>query len=104
MRLQRSRVRELSYKEKAFSEAGIEISRLIAKHKVLISWQFMRVNRAGMTLEASLRFLQPNADQAELIREYMQKLDRRIERNLLPSLLGRFDQLRSEADFATDLH
>jgi ubiquinone biosynthesis protein len=101
--LGRSEVRELSYKEKAFSEAGIEVSRLIAKHRVLISWQFMRVNRAGMTLEASLRFLQPKADQARLIRRYVQKLDRRLERALLPTLSRQLGQMQHELSFAADL-
>ncbi len=101
--LRRSRIRDLSYKEKAFSEAGIEVSRLIASYKVLISWQFMRVNRASMTLEASLRFLQPEADQAELIREFMRDSGRRRERKIGRRILSALGDFQHEAEFAVEL-
>jgi ubiquinone biosynthesis protein len=100
--LRRNRVRELSYKEKAFSEAGIEVSRLIAKYKVLISWQFMRVNRANVTLEASLRFLQPQADQAQLIREFMR--DQALRRQKAgQTLAGFLSSVRHDVEFAAEL-
>ncbi len=101
--LRRSRVAGLSYKEKAFSEASIEVSRLIAKHKVLVGWEFMRVNRATVTLEASLRFLQPNADQARLMSKHMRGLEARRQKRLWPQLRDQFANIPHELAFVADL-
>jgi ubiquinone biosynthesis protein len=101
--LRRSRVEGLSYKEKAFSEASIEVSRLIARHKVLVGWEFMRVNRATVTLEASLRFLQPNADQARLMSKHMRGLEARRRKRLWSQIREQFANIPHELAFVADL-
>ncbi len=101
--LRRSCVEGLSYKEKAVSEAGLEISRMIAKHKMYVSWEFMRVNRASVTLEASLRFLQPNADQARQMARYVKDSEKRHQRGWAPRLREHVAELPRELAFAADL-
>ncbi len=100
---QRTRVRDLSYEERSFTHAGIEVSRIFARHRVQISWQFMRINRAGTTLEASLRFLQPDADHGALMREYIRDAERRQARQAGRRLGEAAQGLQEEAGFAMQL-
>jgi ubiquinone biosynthesis protein len=76
--LQRSRVTDLPYQERSIARGLVEVGNIIARHQVLLSWQLMRVNRATLTLDASLAFLLARHDQAALTRRYMKQVDRRI--------------------------
>jgi ubiquinone biosynthesis protein len=76
----RTFVRDLPYHEKSLSHTMNEIARVFREHRVPIAWEFMRVNRAELTLDFSLMYLMPDANYYELIRRYERKARRRALR------------------------
>ena len=70
---ERCRVKELPYKEKSASFVFDEMSRIMARHGVSISWPLFKVLRGWATLDASLRELNPETDLLALKRRYMEK-------------------------------
>lgn len=79
----RTSVRELPYHEKSLTHAMNEIARVFRKHRIPVAWEFMRVNRAELTLDFSLMYLMPDADYHALIRRYERKAKRRALRQAL---------------------
>lgn len=73
----RSATRELPYHEKSFAFAVGGITRIMMEHKVPVTWEFMRINRAGVTLDASLMFLMPKVNYPRLARRYLARAEQR---------------------------
>ncbi len=71
----RSATKGLPYSTRSATEANGRILAAMARYRIPMSWQWLRVDRASMTLEASLRVVGPNID-------YM-KLSRRSIRSIL---------------------
>jgi len=79
----RTSVRELPYHEKSLTYSINEMARIFREHRIPISWEFMRVNRAEVTMDLSLQFLMPDADYYKLIQRYEKKAKRRALRRAL---------------------
>ena len=60
----------LSYHERSLASAGADAGRIMFKHKIQLTWAFMRVSRTWGTLDASLSFLMPDANYMRLFNRY----------------------------------
>jgi ubiquinone biosynthesis protein len=97
-----------SNKEKATNRAAVTQSRLLREHGIPVCWDFLRLTRTSMTLEISLRSLDPDLDYNRLWKSYLKQRSHRenLRRQraftddawqLLTSLRERYGELADEA-------
>jgi ubiquinone biosynthesis protein len=67
----------LSYHERSMTTALLDVARSLAGSGFPIGWAFMRVDRAHVTLDASLTYLMPDVSYLELGQEYWKEARRR---------------------------
>lgn len=73
----RSYLEGMGYHERSLSSAGMESGRIMARYKVQLSWEFMRISRTWGTLDASLNYMIPNANYIDLFAGYFRSVRRR---------------------------
>lgn len=86
----RSQLVTLPYSKRSLASASIDMSRLMAEHKVAPTWALLRVGRALGTLDASLQVLSPDGNFMRLYKAYFR--DRHKRRS---SLRGRIQSLQA---------
>jgi ubiquinone biosynthesis protein len=88
--LRRAEVRayapNLSYHERSMTTALLDVARSLAGSGFPVGWAFMRVDRAHVTLDASLTYLVPNVSYLELGQRYW---DEARNRSFRPELRTR---------------
>lgn len=67
----------LPYEQRSIASCYSELGRLLVGAGIPTAWAFMRVNRSQITVDASLRYLQPHADYFELGQRYFEKARKR---------------------------
>jgi ubiquinone biosynthesis protein len=67
---ERSRIKSLPYHEKSLTTLMTGLMLALKRHRVPATWEFMRVNRAEVTMDASLAYLLPHIDYFRMIRTY----------------------------------
>jgi len=66
----RTPVKALPYHQKSMTRAIGDIAKVLTRHRVPATWEFMRAHRAELTLDASLMYLMPQLDYRKLARRY----------------------------------
>lgn len=67
----------LSYSERSMTRALLDLARSLAGMQVPVGWAFMRVDRAHVTLDASLMYLVPDASYFALGHRYFAEANKR---------------------------
>lgn len=67
----------LPYEQRSIASCYSEMGRVLVGAGIPTAWAFMRVNRSQITVDASLRYLQPDADYFQLGKVYFEKARRR---------------------------
>lgn len=73
-----SSVKSLAYHEKAMTDAVINLARIMAKERLMITWGFLKIDRTWGTLDASMSALVPDIDYPRLFREFFEERALRI--------------------------
>ncbi len=76
----------LPYYQRSIASCYGEMGRLLVSNGVPTAWAFLRVNRSQITVDASLRYLQPDADYFRLGKLYFEKARRRKSKRALDDL------------------
>jgi len=66
------KIKEMPYHQKSANRISGEVSNVCAKFGMPFPWDFLRVSRAGTTLDASLMFLIPDVNFMKLVQEYVE--------------------------------
>ena len=66
----RTRITNLPYHEKSLTALTGMMSETLQQYMVPANWEFLQLNRADLTLDASLIFLLPRIDYLKLLRKY----------------------------------
>jgi ubiquinone biosynthesis protein len=93
----RTFVPQLPYHEKSVNGAWLEIAQIYMKHKCTHAWTILRIQRAFMTLDASVIHLCPQMNFTNLTERYFRRAERRALRQLgdprgMRKVLGKFPQ------------
>lgn len=67
----------LSYSERSMTRTLLDVARCLADYDVSVGWAFMRVDRAHVTLDASLMYLVPNVSYLALAQRYFAEANKR---------------------------
>lgn len=73
----RVETKNLPFYEKSFSFCVTGITRIMMKYKMPATWEFLRMNRAGVTVESSIAFLLPRANFIALAAGYQETAENR---------------------------
>jgi ubiquinone biosynthesis protein len=73
----RAAIKNLPYHDKSLTTAMGQIARVTAKHQIPSTWDFMRLNRSELTLDASLMYLLPEMNYPKMARRYDEQARRR---------------------------
>lgn len=87
----------LPYHQRSISSCYGEMGRLLVAHGIPTAWAFLRVNRSQITVDASLRYLQPDADYFRLGKLYFEKARRRKGRRARAELTRGLQDAAQEA-------
>lgn len=95
----RAAIKTLPYHEKSLTTAMGDIAKVFVKHQIPSTWDFMRLNRAELTLDASLMFLLPDINYPKLAMRYDREASRRALRAALrkQAVTRRLSQLQASA-------
>ncbi|MCA9540957.1 MAG: AarF/ABC1/UbiB kinase family protein [Myxococcales bacterium] len=86
----RARTPKISFSLKSIGHAYSAMAQTVARYRIPATWSFLRVNRAQLTLDTSLRALTPEMDYFALIRAYNRKAaQRQMRASLAPEALGK---------------
>ncbi|HET7697808.1 MAG TPA: AarF/ABC1/UbiB kinase family protein [Vicinamibacterales bacterium] len=98
-------VERLSYHERSLTYAMQGIANVYRQHRIGLGWEFMQVNRAEVTMDASLAYLLPRINYHEMIRRYERAARRRELHRAAsgPAMLDRVVGLVSILDVAANL-
>ena len=77
-----------TYADRSIASMSNRVAKVMAQHRVPLSWAMMRVGRSLSTLDASLQTLVPDADFMSLARAYFRDRGRRMR-----TLAGRREAL-----------
>lgn len=95
---ERAEHRELPYYEKSIGNMGLSAGDVLIKHKVVLSWSFMKISRTWATLDASLAALLPEVNYVKLVSKYFRGAQRRtFKRVRQHGALAVLDKARSAA-------
>ncbi len=103
----RSHMLGLTYIERAVTGSiATDIQNIAAKYRVNPSWQFVRVGRAMMTMDASLNALLGHANPIKILKRYLRQARRRAiqeaRRNLLNTVTDTASSLAETIKFTSD--
>ena len=81
----RAKLKGLPYEEKSLANATSEVGKVTIAYKIPTSWEFLKITRSLLTLDASLKYLYPGMNSQEIIRNYFKEAEsRELSRNLDP--------------------
>jgi ubiquinone biosynthesis protein len=85
----------LAYHERSLTSAVSDVFLSLARHRIALSWSFLRVDRAELTLDASLMYLDPDRNYVKLLRKTFVKINsellaRELQPEQLSERVGRF--------------
>ncbi len=72
-----SHLDDVGYHNRSLGAAGMASGQVMARYKVQLSWQFMRISRTWGTLDSSLSLLLPDANYINLFNGYFRDAARR---------------------------
>lgn len=93
-------VKCMAYHEKSLTHVLSGVARTFGRYGIPSTWEFLRLNRAQLTLDASLMFLIPNANFLKLAQQHEREAEQRAMKqimnretrgNMLVSLYRGFD-------------
>ena len=98
-------VERLRYHERSLTYAMQGIANVYRRHRIALGWEFMEVNRAEVTMDASLMYLLPDINYHDMIRRYERAARRRELRRASsgPAMLERVVGLVNVLDVASNL-
>jgi ubiquinone biosynthesis protein len=73
----RTLTQSLPYHEKSLSRLHQDVINILHQYQIPASWPLLRLDRANVTLDASLMFLHPKMNYPSLIRRYFQRAENR---------------------------
>ena len=76
----RAPVKRMQYHEKSLTQLLAGVARTMGQHGIPSTWEFLRLNRAQLTLDASLMFLIPHANFLKMARQYNEDAQHRAMR------------------------
>jgi ubiquinone biosynthesis protein len=79
----RAQSAQIPYAERSVGYAYGEMGRIFMRYRIGATWTFLRINRAQITLDASLQALYPELDYFEANRRYARAAERRAKKNAL---------------------
>ena len=82
----RTYVKGIPYHEKSFAGFFSQALQHFQTFKISADWAFLRINRAGMTLDASVAFLDSDIDYPKVARRYEQVASRRARKAVMRGL------------------
>lgn len=98
----RTEVAALDYHEKSLNACTLAMMQTVMRRGGAMQWEWLRLSRAMMTLDASLAKLAPTLDYPRLTRDYMQDAEARVPRcapfEALARLFSRLPQFVELAD------
>jgi len=73
-------IKSIPFSKKSIGYGYSQIARIFARHRIPTAWAFLRINRAEITLDTSLRELFPQMDYFKTLEKYLRKRElRRIQ-------------------------
>lgn len=78
----RTPVKSLTFYEKSFTEAVVEISKVMTNKRIMITWGFLKIDRTWATMDSSLNYMVPEVDFPKLFRRYFRQRERRYLKKL----------------------
>lgn len=70
-------IKAIPFGEKSIGYGYSQIARIFARHRIPTAWAFLRINRAEITLDTSLRELYPQMDYFKTLAKYLRKRELR---------------------------
>ena len=70
-------IKSIPFEKKSIGYGYSEIARIFAQHRIPAAWAFLRINRAEITLDTSLRELYPQMDYFKLLARYLRQRELR---------------------------
>jgi ubiquinone biosynthesis protein len=77
----RSALRGVDYHEKSIAAAGAASGQVMGKYKIAASWQFLKVSRTWVTMDASLSYLIDDSNFISMIKSYFRDRNKRMKRS-----------------------
>lgn len=77
---ERAAIKSLPYGQRSIWSLGLETGQTLARDNVVLSWQFMKINRTWSTLDGSLAFLIQDVDYVRLLGRYFRGAQQRLRR------------------------
>ena len=79
----RTPVKALPYSKKSLTEVVIDLAKVMAQNKIMVTWGFLKIDGTWGTMEASMNHLNPQVDYPKLFRRYFNQRQRRTFRKML---------------------
>jgi ubiquinone biosynthesis protein len=70
-------IKRAPYHEKSLTAAMAQLAETLGKYKVPPAWEYLRLQRAEITLDSALSLLLPSVNYVKLARKYMEKAQQR---------------------------
>jgi ubiquinone biosynthesis protein len=77
----RSALRGVDYHDKSIAAAGAASGQVMGKYKIAASWQFLKVSRTWVTMDASLSYLIDDSNFISMIKSYFRDRNKRMKRS-----------------------
>jgi len=78
----RTPIKSIPYREKSLTQGVVDVLRIMAAQRIMITWSFLRVIRSRGNMDHSMNYLVPGMDQPKLYRRYFRDRRRRFYRQL----------------------
>ncbi len=100
-----TKIKSLPYHQKSLGVVAGSIVKALGEAGVALGWDFLRSNRAELTLDASLMYLLPEIDYPKTIRRYMKKARERQQKKLRRTapIRAQLAKLSEQVDLPTKL-
>lgn len=98
-------IEDLPYHERSLTRAMQGIANVYRRHRIALGWEFLQVNRAEVTMDASLMYLLPQINYHTMIRRYERAARLRDVRRSVaqPSIIRRMVGLLAVLDVSPTL-
>ncbi|MCA9537899.1 MAG: AarF/ABC1/UbiB kinase family protein [Myxococcales bacterium] len=95
----RAEIKALPFSEKSMGYGYTEMARIFVKYRIPTAWTFLRINRAEVTLDTSLRELYPKMNYFKVVEDYTKERAKRELKGRLSTraLLGRIGEMALKA-------
>ncbi|MBI4861523.1 MAG: AarF/ABC1/UbiB kinase family protein [Candidatus Riflebacteria bacterium] len=75
---ERTRIKGIPHGKKSLNNLGEELGQVLSKYRLTANWAFLRVNRAGTTLDVSLQKLLPKINYPKEMQQYLREAAERM--------------------------